>query len=60
MTDNFNFIPRRVIAPNDQKDENSDLCIRGLLVDSQAIAHDIKCMDVFDKMMLNSCSNGMT
>ena len=45
MADNTNFKPRRVTDSNDQKDEKSDLCIRGLLVDSQAIAHEIKCHD---------------
>ena len=45
MTDNTNFKPRRVTDPNDTKDEKSDICIRGLLVDSQAIAHEIKCHD---------------
>lgn len=43
MADNTNFKPRRVTDSNDQKDEKSNLCIRGLLVDSQAIAHEIKC-----------------
>ena len=45
MTENTNFKPRRVTDSNDTKDEKSDLCIRGLLVDSQAIAHEIKCHD---------------
>ena len=45
MTDNTNFKPRRVTDPNDTKDEKSNICIRGLLVDSQAIAHEIKCHD---------------
>lgn len=45
MTDNTNFKPRRVTDPNDTKDEKSYICIRGLLVDSQAIAHEIKCHD---------------
>jgi len=45
MADNTNFKPRRVTDSNDQKDEKSDLCIRELLVDSQAIAHEIKCHD---------------
>lgn len=45
MTDNTNFKPRRVTDPNDTKDEKSNICIRGLLVDSKAIAHEIKCHD---------------
>ena len=45
MIDNSNFKPKRVTDSNDQKDEKSDLCIRGLFVDSQAIAHEIKCHD---------------
>ena len=45
MADNTNFKPRRVTDSNDQKDEKSDLCIRRLFVDSQAIAHEIKCHD---------------
>ena len=45
MSSDTNFRPRRVTASNDQKDEKSDLCIRGLFVDSHAIAYDIKCHD---------------
>ena len=45
MSSDTNFKPQRVTNTNDQKDEKSNLCIRGLLVDSQAIAHEIKCHD---------------
>lgn len=45
MSSDTYFRPRRVTASNDQKDEKSYLCIRGLFVDSHAIAYDINCHD---------------
>lgn len=45
MSEDGYFKPKRVTDPNDQKDEKSDLCIRGLFVNTQAIAHEIKCHD---------------
>ena len=45
MADDTNFISRKVTNPNDRRDEKSDLCIRVLLCDTQAVAHGIKCHD---------------
>ena len=45
MNSDTDFKSKRVTNTNDQKDEKSNLCIRGLLVGSQAIAHEIKCHD---------------
>lgn len=45
MIGDTNFIPRKVTDPNDRLDEKSDLCIRTLLCDTQAVAHGIKCHD---------------
>ena len=45
MTDDTNFISRKVTDPNDRRDEKSDLCIRALLCDTQAVANGIKCHD---------------
>ena len=45
MIGDTNFISRKVTDPNDRRDEKSDLCIRVLLCDTQAVAHGIKCHD---------------
>ena len=45
MIGDTNFIPKKVTDANDRLDEKSDLCIRGLLCETQAVAYGIKCHD---------------
>lgn len=45
MSENTHFNPRKVTDPNDRLDEDGNLCIRGLLRHTQAIAHNVECHD---------------
>lgn len=45
MKNNTNFTPKRVTDPNDRLDEDGNLCIRGLLKHTQAIANKLECHD---------------
>ncbi len=45
MSEDTHFNPRKVTDPNDRLDEDGNLCIRGLLKHTQAIAHNVECHD---------------
>ena len=45
MAKEINFKPKKITNPNDRLDEDSVLCIRGLLRHTKAIAHEVESHD---------------